>query len=129
MIYCNNMSTTNPTAEPYNFRDGLAERDPVLYNVLQAIEHPDSGQTKVVGQAAQKLWRTQQDIIEQLYRARTAHHLTQAQLAQKVGMTQTGVARFESGKGNPTLATLLKLAQALGLTLTVKPTSVKLEKT
>jgi ribosome-binding protein aMBF1 (putative translation factor) len=44
---------------------------------------------------------------------------SQRQLAQRAGMSQPGVARFEAGGTNPTLPLLERLAQALGLTLNV----------
>jgi HTH-type transcriptional regulator / antitoxin HipB len=44
---------------------------------------------------------------------------SQRQLAQRAGMSQSGVARFEAGGTTPTLPLLQRLAQALGLTLTV----------
>ena len=52
--------------------------------------------------------------------------LTQKQLAELAGMTQSAVARFEAGGTTPTLAVLSRLAQALGMSLTVdlKPKKV-----
>jgi HTH-type transcriptional regulator / antitoxin HipB len=44
---------------------------------------------------------------------------SQRQLAQRAGMSQSGVARFEAGGTTPTLPLLQRLAQTLGLTLTV----------
>jgi HTH-type transcriptional regulator/antitoxin HipB len=44
---------------------------------------------------------------------------SQRQLAQRAGMTQPGVARFEAGGTTPTLPLLERLADALGLRLTV----------
>jgi HTH-type transcriptional regulator / antitoxin HipB len=44
---------------------------------------------------------------------------SQRQLAERSGMSQPGVARFEAGGTNPTLPLLERLAQALGLTLNV----------
>ena len=44
---------------------------------------------------------------------------SQRQLAERAGMSQPGVARFEAGGTMPTLPLLERLAQALGLTLTV----------
>jgi ribosome-binding protein aMBF1 (putative translation factor) len=44
---------------------------------------------------------------------------SQRQLAERAGMTQPGVARFEAGGTTPTLPLLERLADALGLTLTV----------
>jgi HTH-type transcriptional regulator / antitoxin HipB len=44
---------------------------------------------------------------------------SQRQLAQRAGMSQPGVARFEAGGTTPTLPLLERLAQALDLTLNV----------
>jgi HTH-type transcriptional regulator / antitoxin HipB len=41
---------------------------------------------------------------------------SQRQLAERAGMSQPGVARFEAGGTNPTLPLLERLAKALGLT-------------
>jgi transcriptional regulator with XRE-family HTH domain len=43
--------------------------------------------------------------------------ITQAQLAQAIGVAQPRVAEIEAGDANPRLATLSKLAHALGVTL------------
>src|SRR5271155_538403 len=45
--------------------------------------------------------------------------LSQRQLAERAGMTQPGIARFEAGGTTPTLPLLERLASALGLTLNV----------
>jgi HTH-type transcriptional regulator / antitoxin HipB len=47
---------------------------------------------------------------------------SQRQLAERAGMSQPGIARFEAGGTNPTLPLLERLAAALGLTLTVSLT-------
>jgi transcriptional regulator with XRE-family HTH domain len=44
---------------------------------------------------------------------------SQRQLAERAGMTQPGVARFEAGGTIPTIPVLERLANALGLRLTV----------
>ena len=44
---------------------------------------------------------------------------SQRQLAERAGMTQPGVARFEAGGTTPTIPVLERLAGALGLRLTV----------
>jgi len=44
---------------------------------------------------------------------------SQRQLAERAGMTQPGVARFEAGGTTPTIPVLERLANALGLRLTV----------
>ena len=47
--------------------------------------------------------------------ARSDADLTQGELAARVGVTQQAVAKLEREEGNPTLATLEKVARALGM--------------
>ena len=47
--------------------------------------------------------------------ARTMSHLTQAQLAEKSGTTQSAISDIESGKTSPTVDTLVRLIAACGL--------------
>ena len=52
--------------------------------------------------------------IYQLIRRRIDQGLTQAELAERVGTTQSSIARLESGKHKPSLQMLEKVAEALG---------------
>ena len=58
-------------------------------------------------------------LIEALVRARTAAKLTQAELAQRLGTTQSAIARLEGGRVAPSFATLRRYAAATGTRLTV----------
>ena len=58
-------------------------------------------------------------LIEVLVRARAAAKLTQAELARRLGTTQSAVARLEGGRVSPSLATLRHYAEATGTRLTV----------
>lgn len=51
---------------------------------------------------------------------RLAHGLTQAQLARRVGTTQSAISRLESGREMPTIARLEQLLVALGERLVVE---------
>ena len=42
-------------------------------------------------------------------------------LARQVGMSRVGLSKALSGEGNPTLSTVLKVAKALGLKLSIQP--------
>ncbi len=64
-------------------------------------------------------------IINALLDARVKKGLTQAKLAKKIGTQQSAIARFESGRANPTLAFVQKLTDALDLKLTVVPRHAK----
>lgn len=48
-----------------------------------------------------------------------------SQLARDVGMSRQGLDKALSGDGNPSLATVVKVADALGLRLAFKPTNSK----
>jgi transcriptional regulator with XRE-family HTH domain len=64
-------------------------------------------------------------ISEQVFRRREQAGWSQEELAAKAGMTQAQVAVIEAGQANPTLRSLVKLAQAFGCSvseLTADPT-------
>ena len=46
-------------------------------------------------------------------------------LASEVGMSRVGLSKALSGEGNPTLATVLKVAKALGLKVSFQPEAAK----
>lgn len=46
---------------------------------------------------------------------RAEHDLTQSALGRKVGMAQPAIARIEAGERVPTVETLLRLSEALGI--------------
>lgn len=55
-----------------------------------------------------------------LIRARIEKGLTQEELANKVGTKQSVISRLESGRANPSVAFLKKLAAALNSHLEIK---------
>lgn len=60
--------------------------------------------------------------LDEVLRAREAAGLTQADVAKRIGTTQSAVARMESRstKHSPSLATLERYAEAVGCTLQVR---------
>ena len=56
---------------------------------------------------------------ELVYRLRSEAGLTQAELAERMGTTQSAIARMEGGGTRPTLETLEKVAVAVGSELVV----------
>lgn len=48
---------------------------------------------------------------------RKQKHLSQAELAKKVGVTQVSISKYESGDRCPDLLTAKKLADSLGVSL------------
>ncbi len=71
---------------------------------------------------------TRMNIGERIASVREDARLTQSELAEKVGTTQSAIARIESGKQNVSTATLHKLSKALNRNLIgMKPGSVNLQ--
>ena len=58
-------------------------------------------------------------LVEALLRSRAAAGLTQAELARRLGTTQSAIARLEGGRAPPSLAALRRYAEATGARLTV----------
>jgi transcriptional regulator with XRE-family HTH domain len=61
-------------------------------------------------------------LLDEFLKARAAAGLSQAEIAERMGTTQSAVARLESGRGkhSPSLATLRKYADALGCRLDLR---------
>ena len=52
-----------------------------------------------------------------MYNLRDRAGLTQAELARRMGTTQSSIARIESGGSLPTVEMLARLARAMGISL------------
>lgn len=59
------------------------------------------------------------DLAQALIAARAGADLTQAQVAERMGTTQTAIARLESGRAQPTTRTLQRYAEATGTRLRI----------
>jgi ribosome-binding protein aMBF1 (putative translation factor) len=69
--------------------------------------------------AAYATARLAMELAETAYRAREVAGPTQAELARKMGTTQSAVAAIESGARTPTVELLERLARACGQRLTI----------
>ena len=58
-------------------------------------------------------------LVSAVIGARTRAGLTQAELAERMGTSQSAIARLEGGKAKPSVATLEKLAEATGSKLRI----------
>lgn len=58
-------------------------------------------------------------IVDYFIRLRKEKGLTQQDLADTSGICRANVARFERGDYNPTLETMIRMAEAMGKTLEV----------
>lgn len=63
--------------------------------------------------------RAKEEVIEQFIRYRKSKKMTQGDLAKKVGVPRTNITRFESGRYNPSLEMMVKVATALGMKLSI----------
>jgi predicted transcriptional regulator len=59
-------------------------------------------------------------IVEALIKARTKARLSQAELAKRIGTTQSAIARLEGGGVSPSLSTLRRYAEATGSRLHIE---------
>lgn len=62
------------------------------------------------------------ELLDEILKARAEAGLTQAELARRIGTTQSAVARMETaiGKHSPSIATLKRYASALGYRLQLR---------
>lgn len=58
--------------------------------------------------------RPRYEVISQIIETRNAQHVTQEELALRVGTQKSNISRFESGAYNPSLDFLVKVAKSLG---------------
>lgn len=59
-------------------------------------------------------------LISAMLDARNKKGMTQAEIAKRAGTTQSAIARFESGRTNPTLEFATRLSSALGARLEIR---------
>ena len=60
------------------------------------------------------------DAAELIKKARASSGLSQVQLAERAGTSQSAIAAYEAGAKSPSVRTLDKLIRATGLTMTVR---------
>ena len=58
-------------------------------------------------------------IIRGIMEGREANHFTQEQLAAATGINQANISRLENGTANPSLRTLKRLAEGMGMKLQI----------
>lgn len=62
----------------------------------------------------------ERDVMRRIVEARIEEGLTQQELAKRCGMRPSNLCRLESGNGNPSVATLDKIARGLGRKLDIR---------
>jgi transcriptional regulator with XRE-family HTH domain len=90
----------------------------------------------VIERRADSLLESHEVLLRDLVKLRKKHRLTQAEVAERMGVSQPTVAGFERYDANPTLSTVRRYALAVGATLDERvvddcvnsaPTSVEIE--
>lgn len=61
----------------------------------------------------------EREVMENIVEARIAAGLSQKELAERCGMKAANLCRLENGNGNPSVATLSKIAHGLGKKLQI----------
>lgn len=59
-------------------------------------------------------------LVQAMIDARKRTGMTQQQLAEKTGISQSDISKFETGGGNPSIKTLQRLAAGMGMILQVE---------
>lgn len=59
-------------------------------------------------------------LMQAMIDARKATGLTQKQLSEKTGIAQSDISKLESGNANPSLKTLQRLANGLGMRIKIE---------
>ncbi|WP_182119613.1 helix-turn-helix transcriptional regulator [Acidovorax sp. FHTAMBA] len=67
----------------------------------------------------------QTDLIPTLAAARKAHQMTQAELAERAGLSRMTVQRTEGGDLDPRYSTLAEMARVLGMDIIAVPSSLR----
>lgn len=67
-------------------------------------------------------------VIQAMIDARKQSGMTQKELSEKTGITQADISRLENGNANPSLHTLMRLAEGMGKVLKVEFLSPNLQR-
>ena len=64
-------------------------------------------------------------IVQALMEARKNVGMTQKQLSERTGISQSDISKLENGDGNPSLKTLKRLASAMNMNLKLEFTPIE----
>ena len=60
------------------------------------------------------------EIIKEFVKCRKDQKITQMELARRTGISQPNITRFESGRYNPSLDMMLRIAEALDVQMSIQ---------
>ncbi len=72
---------------------------------------------EIIRSRARSLALAQRGLLSELVALRQQHQLTQAMVAERMGVSQAAVSQFERYDANPTLSTIRRYALAVGARL------------
>ncbi len=72
------------------------------------------------GQIPEKNSAARKSVAAQMKDARKSRSMTQQELADLTGTKKSNISRMESGKYNPTLDFMVKVADGMGKTISIK---------
>ncbi len=83
--------------------------------LIRIASNLPEGQGRAINKQSDDVKAQQVLFVSQLITARKRQRMTQAQLAKRVGTTQTTIARIERGQTSPTIGMIFRIVVALGL--------------
>lgn len=89
------------------------------WNEIKRQRRADPEKAAVIDQAYDEA-RQAYELGVLVREARVSAELSQAELAKRVGTSQSAIARLESGGAQPTVATLRRIATALSVDLVIE---------
>ena len=107
------------TKKPPNY----VQNDPELEQFLKEyydLESPDQKSQRLSKENNENQKTAHHNFVNNLAWARLKKRLTQQELAQKIGVNQPVISRLENRKTNPNLTTILKICEALDVTLMIQ---------
>ena len=61
-----------------------------------------------------------QDLMDELVAARESQGISQKEMGERMGISQSAVAQFELSSANPTMSSIIRYANSLGIELSLK---------
>ena len=93
-------------------KEGISIMDDFELHLNKKMQNPDF-------KASWDALEAEYSLVNALVKARNSAGLTQQQLSEKIGINQAVLSRIETGKANPSIGTLQKLAKGLGKKLII----------
>ena len=116
-----------PSASPVSAAD-LPQKvtDTGLDQLAAEMDDPSQwGDVEEVGPGFYRAPSVARDLAAAVSAYRAQHSLTQQQLGRVLSLHQSQIARLEAGQHTPAIETLVRLAQHLGLNLTIQITPTR----